>query len=158
MKFVCSKVNLLNGLQIVSKAVSNKTTMSILECILIDASKNMIKLTANDMELGIETIIEGEIIEKGIIALEAKIFLDIVRKLPDNDITIETTFKPFIEEFNEEDEAEVIISAIKSGRCVKTVRFSNSIDIEQITAKFTNGIIKITIPKLIIPKHKVNVE
>lgn len=90
MKFVCSKVNLLNGLQIVSKAVSNKTTMSILECILIDASKNMIKLTANDMELGIETIIEGEIIEKGIIALEAKIFLDIVRKLPDNDITIET--------------------------------------------------------------------
>ena len=64
--------------------------MSILECILIDASKNMIKLTANDMELGIETIIEGEIIEKGIIALEAKIFLDIVRKLPDNDITIET--------------------------------------------------------------------
>ena len=90
MKFVCSKLNLLNGLQIVSKAVSNKTTMSILECILIDASKNMIKLTANDMELGIETIIEGEIIEKGIIALEAKIFLDIVRKLPDNDITIET--------------------------------------------------------------------
>ena len=90
MKFVCSKVNLLNGLQIVSKAVSNKTTMSILECILIDASKNMIKLTANDMELGIETIIEGEIIEKGIIALEAKIFLDIFRKLPDNDITIET--------------------------------------------------------------------
>lgn len=90
MKFVCSKVNLLNGLQIVSKAVSNKTTMSILECILIDASKNMIKLTANDMELGIETIIEGEIIEKGIIALEAKIFLDIVRKLSDNDITIET--------------------------------------------------------------------
>ena len=90
MKFVCSKVNLLNGLQIVSKAVSNKTTMSILECILIDASKNMIKLTANDMELGIETIIEGEIIEKGIIALEAKSFLDIVRKLPDNDITIET--------------------------------------------------------------------
>ena len=90
MKFTCSKSNLLNGVQIVSKAVSNKTTMSILECILIDASKNMIKLTANDMELGIETIIEGEIIEKGIIALEAKIFLDIVRKLPDNDITIET--------------------------------------------------------------------
>ena len=90
MKFVCSKVNLLNGLQIVSKAVSNKTTMSILECILIDASKNMIKLTANDMELGIGTIIEGEMMEKGIIELEAKIFLDIVRKLPDNDITIET--------------------------------------------------------------------
>lgn len=76
----------------------------------------------------------------------------------DNDITIETTFKPYIEEFDEEDEAEVISSAIKSGKCVKTVRFTNSIDIEKVTAKFTNGIVKITLPKLIIPKHKVNVE
>lgn len=75
----------------------------------------------------------------------------------DNDITIETTFKPYIEEF-EEDEAEVISSAIKSGKCVKTVRFTNSIDIKKVTAKFTNGIVKITLPKLIIPKHKVNVE
>ena len=90
MKLVCSKSNLLSGLQIVSKAVPNKTTMSILECILVDASKGVIKLTANDMELGIETVIEGEIIEKGIIALDAKIFLEIVRKLPDNDITIQT--------------------------------------------------------------------
>lgn len=90
MKLVCSKSSLLNGLQIVSKAVPSKTTMSILECILIDASKGIIKLTANDMELGIETTIEGEIVDKGIIALDAKIFLDIVRKLPDNDVVIET--------------------------------------------------------------------
>ena len=90
MKLVCSKSNLLSGVQIVSKAVPNKTTMSILECILVDASSGVIKLTANDMELGIETIIEGDILEKGVIALDAKIFLEIVRKLPDNDITITT--------------------------------------------------------------------
>jgi len=90
MKIICSKTNLLNGVQIVSKAVPNKTTMPILECILIDASKGIITLTANDMELGIETTIEGEILEKGIIALDAKIFLEIVRKLPDNDIVITT--------------------------------------------------------------------
>ena len=90
MKLVCSKSNLLNGVQTVSKAVPNKTTMSILECILVDASKGIITLTANDMEMGIETVIEGDIIEKGIIALDAKIFLEIVRKLPDSDITIET--------------------------------------------------------------------
>lgn len=83
---------------------------------------------------------------------------DVSIEAGDNDLTIETTFKPYIEEFDEEEGAEVIVSAIKSGRCVKTVRFSNSIDIEKITAKFTNGIVKITIPKLIIPKHKVNVE
>ena len=90
MKLICSKAALLNGLQVVSKAVPNKTTMSILECILIDSTDGQIRLTANDMELGIETIIEGEILEKGIIALDAKIFLDIVRKLPYNDITLTT--------------------------------------------------------------------
>ena len=90
MKLVCSKSNLLSGLQIVSKAVPNKTTMSILECILIDATTDIIKLTANDMELGIETKIEGDIISKGIVALDAKIFSEIVRKLPDNEVSIET--------------------------------------------------------------------
>ncbi len=83
---------------------------------------------------------------------------DVLIEAGDNDITIETTFEPYIEEFDEEDEAEVIISAIKSGKCVKTVRFENSIDIENIKAKFSNGIVLITLPKLIIPKHKVNVE
>ena len=90
MKIVCTKSNLLNGVQIVSKAVLSKTTMSILQCILVDTRSGSIKLTANDMELGIETTIDGDIIGKGMIALDAKIFLEIVRKLPDSDITIET--------------------------------------------------------------------
>lgn len=90
MKIVCSKSNLLYGVNIVSKAVPSRTTMAILECILIDASANDIKLTANDMELGIETKIEGDIKERGIIALDAKIFSDIVRKLPDSEVVIET--------------------------------------------------------------------
>ena len=89
MKLICSKGNLLKGVNIVSKAVPTRTTMAILECILIDASTNEIKLMANDMELGIETRIEGDIIEKGVIALDAKIFSEIVRKLPDIDVTIE---------------------------------------------------------------------
>ena len=98
MKLICSKANLLKGVNIVSKAVPTRTTMAILECILIDASSNEIKLMANDMELGIETKIEGEIVERGVIALDAKIFSEIVRKLPDNDVTIETdsSFKTVI--------------------------------------------------------------
>lgn len=98
MKIICSKANLLKGVNIVSKAVPTRTTMAILECILIDASAGEIKLTANDMEIGIETIIDGDIIERGIIALDAKIFSEIVRKLPDNDVTIETdaSFKTVI--------------------------------------------------------------
>ena len=51
MKITCSKSNLVKGVSIVSKAVPSKTTMPILECILIDATTDIIKLTANDMEL-----------------------------------------------------------------------------------------------------------
>lgn len=98
MKLICSKANLLKGVNIVSKAVPTRTTMPILECILIDASSNEIKLTANDMDLGIETRIEGEIVERGIIALDAKIFSEIVKKLPDSEVTLETdsSFKTII--------------------------------------------------------------
>lgn len=90
MKIVCKKSNLVKGVSIVSKAVPSKTTMPILECILIDATTDIIRLTSNDMELGIQTDIEGEILERGMIAIDAKIFSEIVRKLPDNDVIIET--------------------------------------------------------------------
>lgn len=90
MKLVFAKANLLKSVSIVMKAVPSKTTMPILECILIDASANEIKFTSNDMELGIETIVEGTIEERGIIALDAKIFSEIVRRLPDSYVTIET--------------------------------------------------------------------
>ena len=90
MKIICTKSNLVKGVSIVSKAVPSKTTMPILECILIDASTDVVKLTANDMELGIETTIDGEISERGILAINARIFSEIVRKLPDSDVVIES--------------------------------------------------------------------
>ncbi len=93
MKIICSKSNLLKSVNISLKAVPSKTTMPILECILMDATTNQIKFTTNDMELGIETIVEGTIEEKGMVALDAKIFYEIIRRLPDNDITIKTDEK-----------------------------------------------------------------
>ena len=92
MKLTFEKDAILNGLNIVSKAIPSKTTMSILECILVDASAGEIKFTANDTEMGIETKVTGMILEKGKIALEAKLFYEIVRKLSTEDaaITIES--------------------------------------------------------------------
>ena len=90
MKLVFSKSELSKAVGIVMKAVPTRTTMNILECILIDATTNVIKFTSNDMELGIETIVEGEIIEKGKVAIEAKLFSEIVRRFPDNEVTIST--------------------------------------------------------------------
>lgn len=90
MKLICSKSELLKSVNISLKAIPSKTTMPILECILIDASSGNIKFTSNDMELGIETQVKGIVEERGIVALDAKIFADIIRKLPDNDVIIST--------------------------------------------------------------------
>lgn len=75
----------------------------------------------------------------------------------DKDISIVATFKPYIEEIEEEDKS-VLISDIKQGRCSKSIRFNNNIEIDKISAKFNNGTVLITIPKLKTPKNKINVE
>lgn len=95
MKLKFQKDAIVNGINIVMKAVPSKTTMNILECILIDASAGEIKLTGNDMELGIETKVEGEILEHGKIALDAKLFSEITRRLSSDNaaVTIESDDK-----------------------------------------------------------------
>ena len=90
MKIRIAKENLLKAIQIVSRAVPGKTTMSILQCIMINASGTEICLIANDMELGIQTVAQGVIVERGMIAVDAQIFSNIIRKLPDNDVSIDT--------------------------------------------------------------------
>lgn len=90
MKIIFDRADLLNGVQIASKAVPNNTTMSILECILIEASNGCIKMTANDMELGIETIVKGSIKQEGSVAVVSKKLQEVVRKLPDGEITMQT--------------------------------------------------------------------
>ncbi|MDD3173041.1 MAG: DNA polymerase III subunit beta [Herbinix sp.] len=88
MKIQCQKSDLLNGVNIVLKAVPVKSTMPILECLIIETTEDGIKLISNDMELGIETVIKGTVIEKGIVALNAKVFSEIVRRLPENEVKI----------------------------------------------------------------------
>lgn len=90
MKIICKKSDLLNSVTIVSKAVPSKTTMAILECIIIEVRQDYIKLITNNMDLGIETIVTGNIESEGVVALNAKIFSEIIRKLPDSDVIIET--------------------------------------------------------------------
>ena len=88
MKIICNKNDLMNGLNIVLKAVSNKSTMSILQCVLFDCTRGDIRLITNDTELGIETVVPGTILEKGVVAYDANQISNYVRSLPDNDITI----------------------------------------------------------------------
>lgn len=84
MKISFKKSDLLNALNIVSKAVAVKTTMPILECILIEADESGVSFTANDMELGINTRIRSDrctVTEGGRTAVDARLFVDIVRKI-----------------------------------------------------------------------------
>lgn len=89
MKISCLKSDLLTGLNIAMRAVPSKTTFPILESFLIDTSEG-IKIVANDNELAIETMVTGIIEEPGSIAVEARLFGEIVRKLPENNVTIIT--------------------------------------------------------------------
>ena len=88
MKFVCDKTNLLKAINSVVKGVSSKTTMPILEGILIQTNEKEVKLTTYDLELGIEYILDCEVIEQGNTVVAATMFSEIIRKLPDTDINI----------------------------------------------------------------------
>ena len=89
MKFTCTKNNFNNGINIALKAIPGKTTMPILECVVIEAKNDCIKLTTNDMQLGIETKVPAQVDQDGIILVNAKMIADIVRRLPDEDVNFE---------------------------------------------------------------------
>jgi DNA polymerase-3 subunit beta len=90
MKIITTKSTLLESINIVQKAVPSKTTLPILEGILFDAKNGKLKLTATDLEIGIETLSSVDVIEPGKIVLSSRMIGEIVRKLPDADIEIET--------------------------------------------------------------------
>lgn len=91
MKLKCSRESILNSINTVSKAVSNRSTLPILECILIKADSTGFKLIANDLELGIEaSSTDGETTEEGTIALESKLFSEIIRKVSGEEVSIQT--------------------------------------------------------------------
>ena len=88
MKFICEKEKLLKGINSVINGVASKTTMPILEGILIQTNDKEIKLTSYDLEIGIEYIIESDVEEQGSTVVNATMFTEIIRKLPDTEISI----------------------------------------------------------------------
>ena len=89
MKIVCEKDKLIKAINSVVKAVASKTTMPILEGILIQTNDNDIKLTTYDLEIGIEYIIDANVVEQGSTVVNAIMFSEIIRKLPDTEINIQ---------------------------------------------------------------------
>ena len=97
MKIVCYKDKILKAINSVVKGVASKTTMPILEGILIQTNDNEIKLTTYDLEIGIEYVIECDVKEQGSTVVNAIMFSEIIRKLPDTEINISVNSNNLLE-------------------------------------------------------------
>ncbi len=90
MKFICSRDRLIEGISIVQKAVATRSTLPVLEGILVEAGEG-VKLTGYDLETGIEWQMDADVPESGSIILNARMFGDIIRKLPEDLVSIESS-------------------------------------------------------------------
>ena len=88
MKFTCNQQTLAKALNTVSKAVSNRTTIPILNIMIKATEEGSLILTASDLEISIKKEIEADVAEPGAFVVMAKLFSDIIRKLPNEDILI----------------------------------------------------------------------
>ncbi len=104
MKFSCEKNELLTSINTASRAVTGKSPMPLLEGLLLNAENNILTLTGYDLSMGIRTTAPANIIEPGKIVINAKLLSDIVKKLPQDTIYLETD--------------EKLLTTIKCGRSV----------------------------------------
>lgn len=97
MKFICEKSSLVEGISIAQKAVTGKSTMPILGGILINAKNNTLVITGSDIDLSIETKVKAAVLEEGSIVVDARLFGDIIRKLPNADVEVASISENSIE-------------------------------------------------------------
>ena len=90
MKFQCEKFVLDNGVATASRAAAVKSPIPALEGLLLQASEGGLRISGYDLKKGIYTDLEADVSESGAIVLPAKMFGDIVRKLPDGVVTVTT--------------------------------------------------------------------
>lgn len=90
MKFICNTKELSAACNNVIRAVSTKVTIPTIEGILIECGSNTLSLTGYDFEFGINTIMQVDVVEPGAIVINAKVICDIIRKLNNDEVTIET--------------------------------------------------------------------
>jgi DNA polymerase-3 subunit beta len=90
MKFICEKTILQESISTAQKAVTGKSTMNILEGILLIAKNNELTLIGSDIDLSIETKVKADILEEGSIVVDSKLFGELIKKLPNSSVQIET--------------------------------------------------------------------
>ena len=135
MKIICYKEKILKAINSVVKGVASKTTMPILEGILIQTNDNEIKLTTYDLEIGIEYIMECEVKEQGSTVVNAIMFSEIIRKLPDTEIYISVNDKNLLEIECEGSLYKLATMNPEEFPELPKIEIENSIELEQNTLK-----------------------
>ncbi len=88
MKLFCSKNDLLEGIFTVQKAVPTRTTLPILYGILLDCRGETLTLRGTDLNMGIECTVNSKVTDKGWVVLDSRLFGEIVRRFPPEDVEI----------------------------------------------------------------------
>jgi DNA polymerase-3 subunit beta len=96
MEFKCDRGSLYQGVQSVERIVSTRSTLPIIGNILLEAGKSRLKISANNLEIGMEVFVKAKIEEEGAVLVPAKIFSGIVSKLPDTEIIVKTLEKGIV--------------------------------------------------------------
>ncbi len=135
MKIVCEKEKILKAINSVTKAVASKTTMPILEGILIQTNDKEVKLTTYDLEIGIEYIIDADVREQGATVVNAIMFSEIIRKLPDTEINISLNEKNLLVIECEGSLYKLATMNPEEFPELPQINVENSIDIEQNVLK-----------------------
>lgn len=135
MNIICEKSNLLEGINIALKAISGKSTMVILECMVIEVRDGIIKLISNDLEIGIETIIQGEIQTEGSVAVNAKVFYEIIRKLPSDEVKISVDSNYMVTISCGKAKFDIAAKSTEEFPYLPTIVKDNHISISQFTLK-----------------------
>ena len=90
MKFRCQQQKLSKALNIVSRAVTSRTTIPVLKGILLEVNDGKLTMSASDLDIAIKNTIDVEVVEEGSVVITAKLFGDIIRKLPSSEIEIKS--------------------------------------------------------------------
>ena len=135
MKIVCYKDKILKAINSVVKGVASKTTMPILEGILIQTNDNEIKLTTYDLEIGIEYVMDCDVKEQGSTVVNAIMFSEIIRKLPDSEIYLTLNENNLLEIECEGSLYKLATMNPEEFPELPKIEIENSIEIEQSTLK-----------------------
>lgn len=90
MYFSCNQKVLASKISIVSKAINHKITLDVLKCFLIEAKEDKVTITGYDLETGIVAELQANVMCEGSILIQASLFSDIINKLPDDIVEVES--------------------------------------------------------------------